>query len=33
MTCTDCGREQGCTAECEDMNCDHCYCYREGRDG
>lgn len=33
MTCPDCGRAKGCTAECEDMNCDHCYCYREGRDG
>ena len=21
------------THDCEDMNCDHCYCNREGRDG
>ncbi len=31
--CDKCGRVKGCTADCEDMNCEHCYCYREGRDG
>jgi hypothetical protein len=31
--CRDCGRAKGCNADCEDMNCEHCYCYREGRDG
>jgi hypothetical protein len=31
--CPDCGRAKGCTDQCEDMNCDHCYCNREGRDG
>lgn len=32
-TCGYCGRQMGCNANCEDMNCEHCYCYREGRDG
>ncbi|ASR83925.1 hypothetical protein SEA_SHROOMS_44 [Arthrobacter phage Shrooms] len=31
--CRDCGRLIGCNADCEDMNCEHCYCYRDGRDG
>lgn len=31
--CHQCGRRKGCTAYCTDMDCDHCYCYREGRDG
>ena len=31
--CPDCGRLQGCTDQCEDMDCEHCYCYRDGRDG
>lgn len=33
VKCLKCGRIKGCTADCEDMNCEHCYCYREGRDG
>ncbi|ALY10215.1 hypothetical protein SALGADO_47 [Arthrobacter phage Salgado] len=32
-TCRGCGRVKGCNAWCEDMNCEHCYCHREGRDG
>lgn len=31
--CDDCSRLKGCNADCEDLNCEHCYCYREGRDG
>lgn len=33
VVCSDCRRAKGCNADCEDMNCDHCYCYRDGRDG
>lgn len=33
VECWRCDRVKGCTADCEDMNCEHCYCYREGRDG
>jgi hypothetical protein len=31
--CDKCLRYKGCNADCEDMNCEHCYCYRDGRDG
>lgn len=31
--CPICGRKAGCNADCEDLNCAHCYCYRDGRDG
>lgn len=31
-TCPKCGRKAGCNADCEDLNCEHCYCYRDGRD-
>lgn len=31
--CRECGRQRGCTSYCDDLDCDHCYCDREGRDG
>lgn len=31
--CADCQRIIGCNSDCGDLACEHCLCYREGRDG